>query len=505
MPNRFYRLKFANRDDAPMLGALAVVLLVGLAARSLVTIFPPLAVGDDGAYYLVQVHAIVRDGTLAIPDFPLLFYFQGGVASLLSIVMEQRAAVVAAVRVTDTLLPLALAVPVFLFARSFAGSVGHPGRGVVAVVLVGLMAIASGNALLMAGGMIKNAVALPCSLLFAFGLYRWLDEGRLTVLAWATFWFVLASLTHMGGLVLSTAFGIVVIAAGGASSSMRHRVLLPAVMLITALGGCLLLLYANDPERAQRLVHAVVTPGWLFADAPAWLWLRGISGEPLRRLVTSAEVWFGNTLGVLGVLTLWRHGTAMPAPTRVLLAGATVVTLAFSSPFLRPDVLERLVLLAYVPGMIPVVYLLCREAATAVILAPLTLAAVLHGALVVKTLRETALVPAAYEELVSFKPMLPPEQAIVITRPLLRWWVVWTMDVHFSTRVATALAAREAYSTVMVLDEIRRGAFGLAPGPREVGRLGAGVEDAGILHDEVVGAVAEGAYFRLSVVEAEIR
>jgi hypothetical protein len=60
------------RADLRMVGALVAVLIVGAVARSLVTLTPPLVVGDDDAYYLVQVRAILRGGVLAIPDFPLL-------------------------------------------------------------------------------------------------------------------------------------------------------------------------------------------------------------------------------------------------------------------------------------------------------------------------------------------------------------------------------------------------------------------------------------------------
>jgi hypothetical protein len=53
---------------------------------------------------------------------------------------------------------------------------------------------------------------------------------------------------------------------------------------------------------------------------------------------------------------------------------------------------------------------------------------------------------------------------------------------------------------VLVLDEVRAGAFGVAPGPPGIGRLAAGVRDAARLRSEVVTTLAEGAYFRLSAV-----
>ncbi len=490
------------RTDTLMVGALVAVLLIGFVARSLVTLAPTLVVGDDGAYYLVQVRAILRSGALAIPDFPLLFYVQAGVARLLSLVMEQRAAIVGAVRITDAFLPLALAVPVFLFARAFVRPGDRPGQGAVAVALVGLMAVVSGNTLLMAGGMIKNAVALPCSFLFAFASYEWLRGGRTVTLAWAGCWFVLASLTHMGGFVLSAAYAAGVLAVGLAIPAVRPRVWPPAIVLLACVAGCLAIVHALDPERAQRLVRAAVAPAWLLAESPGVLWLRGFPDEALRRLFATDEVWLGVALGVLGVATLWRHGAGMDAPTRVVIAASTLVTLAFSLPLLRPDVTQRLALLAYVPGMIPVVYLMCREAAGAVVVAPLTLAVMLHGALAVKTLRQTALVPAAYQELVHFRTVLPPGRVIVITRPLLRWWVAWTLDTRFSVRVAPAFAARAAYDGVLVLDEVRGGAFGVAPAPAGMGGLGAGVRDAVLLQSEVVRTLAEGEYFRVTAVAA---
>ena len=220
--------------------------------------------------------------------------------------------------------------------------------------------------------------------------------------------------------------------------------------------------------------------------------LQGFPREALDELLTAEEVWLGNALGLLGVVTLWRHRVGIDAPTRVFLLAATLVTLAFSSPLLRPDVLQRLALIAYVPGMIPIVYLICRETSATAVVAPLTLAA--------KTLRLTALVPAAHEELMHFGSVLPQGRVIVITRPLLRWWVAWTMGTRFSTRVEPALAQRDAYDAVLVLDEIRGGAFGVAPGPPGIGGRAVGVRDAARLRSEVVGTLKEGEYFRLSAV-----
>jgi hypothetical protein len=64
----------------------------------------------------------------------------------------------------------------------------------------------------------------------------------------------------------------------------------------------------------------------------------------------------------------------------------------------------------------------------------------------------------AFEELEGLKAALPLGRHIVITRPLLRWWVVWTLDTDYSSWASLALADREAYDPpVRSRDDAGRG------------------------------------------------
>ena len=483
-----------------MVGTLALLLLFGFSVRSLVTLFPPLAVGGDGAYYLVQVRSILRNGTLAFPDFPLLFYFQAGIAHLLTLLVEQRTAIIAAVRLTDTLLPLMLAIPVFLFARAFQHSGDRQGRAVQALVIVGLMALMSGNTLLMAGGMIKNAVALPLSFFFMFATFKWLQERQARMLVQMGIWFILASLTHMSGFIMCVVFEAITLIVSVLVRTARRRALQQAGVLLACLAGCLLTVIFFDPVRANRLLNATIRPEWLFEGSPVLLWLRGFTDEAYRGLSEPAEMGSGIALGLMGIAALWWQRSEKDTSLRIFLVTSVLTTFIFSLPLYRPDVNERLAMLAYVPGMIPAVFLLCRKTTSIALFAPLAAMMILHGVLEVKTLRQTALVPAAHQELVHLKSILPPGRIMVITRPMLRWWVAWTMEVHYSTRAAPALASRNSYDAVMVLDEIRSGAFGRVPGPSGIGGTGIGIKDGARLQTETIRTLAEGNFFRLSEV-----
>jgi hypothetical protein len=491
----------AGRPDSRLVLALGAVILFGLVARAQASLVPDLMVGDDAAYYLIQVRAILRDGRLAIPDFPLLFYFQAAIALLLSLVMGTEAAIVAAVRWTDAVVPVMLAVPVYLFIRTFTRTGAASSRGVVAMVLVGLLAVASGNALETAGGMIKNATTLPFGLLFVFYLYRGLcdDEGR--ALAPAGLCFVVSSLTHISGLALCGTLAVLLVLLGLITRATRARLWRPVLVLLAGFVVSGVVVELLDPVRAARLLNPLFHPGWLFADSPLVLWLRGVPSRAIEDAVTSEEIWLGNALGLLGVYGIWRYRQGMDPATRVVLGATTLTTLAFASPVLRPEVLERLALVSYVPGLVPLAYLLCREVRSVVLAAPIAALALLNGALAVKTLRVTTLVRPAYEELVRMKAALPPGNTIVITRHGLEFWMVWIMDTHFSNWAGRALADREAYDAVLVLDEIRQGAFGRAWWPLMGAAPGASLRDGALLRAESVTTLAEGEYFRLSLVE----
>jgi hypothetical protein len=311
---------------------------------------------------------------------------------------------------------------------------------------------------------------------------------------------VLSSLTHVGGLVLNLTMASLVVMLGMLAASTRARLLRPALALLACLAATCALVRVVDPPHAARLLNAVVHPGWLVAGSAASQWLHGVRGRAVEEVLTSEEIWLGAALGLIGLYVLWRHRTAMDAATRVVLGAATLTTLMFIAPILRPDVLERLALIAFVPGLLPVAYLVRHERWGAALVTPVVVLVLLHGALAVKTLRVTGFVRPAYDELRHMKASLPPGRTIVITRHGLEWWVAWTMDTHISNWVGRALADRDRYDAVLVLDEIGPGAFGRARYWPIGGAPGRAVFDGGRLGRETISTLATGEYFRLSLV-----
>jgi hypothetical protein len=480
---------------------LASVLLLGVLARAQASLVPDLIAGDDGPYYLVQVRAILRHGTLAIPDFPLLFYAQAALAVALSLAMETPAAIVAAVRWIDTIVPVLLAFPVYQFVRAFSRAERSAGA-VLAMALAGLLAVASGNALGTAGGALKNATTLPFALGFLYYAYRGLRDGDRRSLAAVALCFTLSSLIHIGGLALNVTMLALLTGFGMLIPETRRVAGRAALVMLACLLVALLVVLLLDPVRFARFTGPLSHPGWLFDGAPLLAWLAGVPSPAVAEAVASEEIWIGNALGGAGLYALWRHRARMTPADRVTVGAATMATLVLASPLLRPDVLERLAQLAFVPGLVPLSYLLCVRPRSVALAAPVVLLALVNGALALKTLRLTGLTRPAHEELAGMKAAVPPGRTLVIARHGLEWWAVWTLDTHFSNWAGWALAHRDGYDAVLLLDEIAWGAFGVSRWSRVGPRPGTGVFDGSLLHDERFTTLAEGRFFRLSRLEA---
>lgn len=59
---------------------MAAVVIAGIAARAWRLFSTPLVPGMNGAYYPIQARALLEKGALGIPDLPLTFALQAGLA-----------------------------------------------------------------------------------------------------------------------------------------------------------------------------------------------------------------------------------------------------------------------------------------------------------------------------------------------------------------------------------------------------------------------------------------
>ena len=448
--------RFIKKTDAFYLIALITVLVAGWILRAQVTVVHDLIPGVNGAYYLIQARAILHTGALGIPDFPLLFYLQAGLGALFSLFTPMNRAIFIAVRLTDTIIPVLIAVPVFLFVRAFYGAGKQRYTTIIGALSVGLIAVGNRGLLHMAGDFQKNAAALPLFLTFAFFLYLSLRNHRRRDIIVTLIFFCLTCLTHIGVAALALLFTGFVVMTDIISNKNYRQALVIVSVLTASLSLSLGLVFLFDPERVVKLLAASFNPGKLFEGSLVSTWAEiGFRIPPLD----IDGIVLGNVTGIIGLATAVLYRKRMDHPTSNVLYAASLTALVFASPLIGRDLAQRLSLMAFVPGLIPLAFIVSRQRWLAIF--SLVTAVVLFVTTVLGLTGnfQQTITPAAYAELQSFKKALPGGNTMVIARHGLEWWAAWTMDTKVANKPEAVLNTWDTYDAVFFLEEINPDAF----------------------------------------------
>jgi hypothetical protein len=517
--------KYTRSYVVPGVLALLVVLTVGWTLRAFYTLVPEMIVGLNGGYYPVQVRSLIQKGVLAFNDFPLLFYVQAGIARLLALTVPLNQAVFFATRLSDTIIPVLLAIPVFLFVHTFNRS-KRSGLFVAGIImLVGLIAVNNVMILHMAGDFQKNAAGLPLFLMYAYCAYRFLEDRSRRWAISAGVFFCLACMTHIGVAALTICFTILLMLAGLFLGIERKRIVVGMAVIGIVLAMSLGVLYAYDSRRVIRLCSIVFTPGKLFGHPhmhhsggpggpggtdnsripggpagsgsrvrPAGPGSLDGSGDPGNFAGPSGSGGFGdpggrsapgnpvgvtgpwkpggrmmhvmfpllvisNIVGILGVIIVVAFRTSMNKPTKALLWAASLTVLVFSSPLFNFDYSNRLTLMAFVPGLVPIAYLGIRWRWSWIMLLPATCIIMVVSVMSVKQGPRMMFKPAAYQELTEYTETLPAGNTMILARHGLEWWTAWALNVKVSSKLSAVMESWDEYDTVLYIEETGKESF----------------------------------------------
>lgn len=439
------------------IAALFTVLVLGWALRSGIIFSRDILLGINGAYYPVQVRAILQTGLPGLPDFPLLFYIQAGLGAIFSLFAPSDTAIVAAVRTTDIFLPVLLGIPVYLFVRAFARREDRRYGIAAAVLTAGLFAVGNGSLLRMAGDFQKNAVALPLYLMFVYFLFRALSNSRLRDYILTGIFFSLTCLTHIGVTSLAITTTVMTVLAGAASRRNQRRLLIVVSILAGALALVLTLVSLFDPQRVSRLAGVILDPGVLFSDSLIGSWF-GQSFNPGAPLELKPVI-LGNILGLLGAgISVCYHKRLYPSE-RAILWGASLSTLLFASPLMGREWSQRLALMAFAPGLIPLAFLAVRVRRGLVTAAVFTAFIIITTIWSIPQSTVSTLTMPAYRELQSFRSALPKGKTVIVARHGLEWWAAWTLNTRIANRFDVLTDNWDTYDTILLLQETGSSAF----------------------------------------------
>jgi hypothetical protein len=447
-PQPAFKYRFA------LLAALLIAFSSGLILRYQAAMTTELVPGINGAYYPLQVRSILEGSGLAISDFPLLFYFDAGIALLFSFFSPTDTAIVLATRLVDLVLPLLVVVPLGLFAAHFSQDRKKSFRPAAAVLLVGLVAVGNTSLLRMAGDFQKNAVALPLSLTFLFFLYKSFSSHQWRDYLLASFFLIVTCLTHLGVTALTLTLGGLYAVIALATHPNRKRAILIAGTLLLIAVITLGAVYLLDPTRIERLLGVILDPNSLFVT---------VQEETARQIggftFFEERLLLGNLLGVIGIFIAIYLREKIDKPTRILLWAASLTALLFASPLISPAWSQRLALMAFLPGLIPLIFVGVREDWGTGIAGGLAFLVLLTTFTTPSAFAKETLTTPAHAELEDMRVYLEGNETLVFAEHGLEWWAAWTMETDITNRYYLAAENWEEYDAVYVLTQINPTAF----------------------------------------------
>ncbi len=441
--------------QVPAWTGLALVLLGAVIVRASVLFGTSLMPGTNGAYYLVQVRAVIEKGHLGEHDMPLIFWLQAGLALLVKMVshLDLEPAIMLASKLFDSIVPALAAVPAFLIAVRWPGSKHSIWTGIATCVL----AVLSSGPLVMIGNFQKNALGMVLALWCACFLQQGLARRSWRSIAMAGMFLGLVGVTHIGAFGVTLVLVVLTAIVWTLLISRRraHALLVIGGGVLGTAGLLGLLMLLGDSSRITKLVSYLKVPLSMFSFTNVADVVRGGQGLPGTGNLP-AVVFFG-VLAACAVVVLIRQRRDLLSWERALVPSAALLTLFLSSPFLDQDLLSRFSLMAFAPGVILLAFLFAhsRNILTRVTVIAVTLAVVLVSAPSAIRTDSAPFVPeTSYAELTSLRAYVSdPSHTLIIAEHGLEWWTAWALHTDVAQPMAVTAADWTTYASVLYLQE----------------------------------------------------
>jgi hypothetical protein len=487
---------------AIVLGVAAAV-AAAAAVRAAIDLATPLVPKVNGAYYLVQVRALLETGRLAFPDFPLVFFLEAALAKLLAALGvggTSGGAIVAAVKAVDIALPPLAAVPLGALALRLRPAGDARRWPAIAAAAFGVLSL---PAVMMTGDLQKNALGMLAMAVTILAAHAALERGGALRWAAAAAALGVAGLSHAGAFAATIGFAVVAgCIAAALSRPGRWRPVLAAVAIVAAALAVLAgVLWATDRARFARMAGVLLDPLSLFRRPVLVTAFSGAAGLP-----GLANALLASTIAALGLAVLVRRWKQTDTAARAVVGACTLLSLLLSSPLIGEAWSERLSLMACLPASVALGYLLAvaRRPAFARTVAAVAGTACAAGiALSVGPLSVPSIPPGSVAELRQAAAMIAdPDHTLVIARHGLEWWAAWHLRTKVAQELDLAPSVWDEYAAVFML--VQKPSDGpTAPGARSDrarGPGGPGIrqfpevrlgDDARVVHD--------GRYFLLAL------
>ena len=447
------------------------IMLLAVAGRAWLLFSTPYMPGVNGAYYLIQARAILERGVLGLPDLPLTFYLQAGLACLLAKAggMAMDDAIMLAVKSCDAVLPVLVAWPTFVLVRRWASA---RSQGEMVPLAAAALACLSLPWFMVAGELQKNSLAMVWFALLVANLHGWLMQpNRKRGLALMAV-LLLLGLTHIGVL----GAGVLVTAATSLAFLLRQPPGGRWKLILPLLGAGVLILLATSALVAWKFdASRIARFGLAFTDPFQFSWDgRHPPGQPHTRLRLDNWLPFlGFGLAVVPApIIAWRRRHELEAADFAVVIACALTVLMMTGPWFSPDKLMRFYLIALLPTIWLVSFALTqieRKGWRQAVLSLVLLLCLGSSAWILVPGGKPVLEETTMAELKTLSGHIQdPAHTLVVAGHGVEWWSAWFLHTSIAQPQALTPGVWQRYTTVLLL-KVKSGAVSLpgrgGPGP----------------------------------------
>lgn len=424
-----------------------LVFLLAIVIRALLNFSIPLVPGLGGGYYLVQIREILENGSLAIPDMPLIFYLNALVVKLLSALIpdaESERLIIGVYKCIDCLVPPMILYPLYKIQKdildqsySFLYTIAIAGFIVLSPAVLEFCSDAQ-----------KNSVALVFMTFHIYYFLSYLKSGRRKDFLFTLMFLFLIALTHFGTFVVSIVFlstGLIVI--------LRKKAILIIIALLIAGAG---LVWVFDPHRALSMGSFWVKAFSVFISPRLIHYPLGIFNY--------ASSFF---LIYYVIRVLRRRKSDMPVFQKQALLIFLFFIAILSFPFLKFEFGRRLGLMLFVPQSVLLLFLYQYFENRIARILSLLLIILISASIsqVIINPKPLAISNESFADMTSLEDDIgKPEKTIIFVRHGLEWWVAWELGVNIAMpHVPVNDPMRQKYDHIYYLVQ-KKGENHLYPG-----------------------------------------
>ena len=480
---------------------IAIILIVGIFIRYQNTFSSELPPGINGLYFSIQIRSILETGAMGIPDFPLLFYFESLFALLVSYFSDLDNAILTTSLWFDTVIPVLIVVPLYWFINSFSKS--NQKNRILSLLIVGLIAVSNSSITKMAVNFQKNAISLPLGFSFIFFLYKTVKDQKDRDLILSCFFLGCVALSHIGVFVLVFVIAGLMLFVLFIVYPQRKQLSKITLALVITAALFLSITYLFDSTRVTTLIDTFTNPTKLFPFS-----MIPIIPKRIYLMRETGVSYLGLVSGLTGIVILALNRNQTVAAEKGLMISTSVTALLFSLPIFNIDWPQRLTMMAFIPGLIPLVYLVTRFNWGWVVGLMVLILVASDGIANQWMTPQQILAKNAYLELVEFRDEIPAGNNLVYARHGLEWWVSWTMETKITNQLSLAIDAFKEYDNVFVVEQTNSEAFENISNVEWMNSSSGDKQSTSWTHQIIspdgtvkeISMIRQGEYFRLSVI-----